>query len=137
MDNLPTVIMEAMASGLPVVSTDLAGVPEMVASGETGLLVTPHDPANLAAAMQKLLLDAAAARQFGAAGQNRAASQFAIPATTRSLKHLLVGFGSASPPLSAIRKDPQLLWRWGAARMRIGRRNPELWRLESKGDSTL
>ena len=43
-DNLPTVIMEAMACGLPVVSTRVAGVPEMIADGEDGLLVPAHDP---------------------------------------------------------------------------------------------
>src|SRR5204863_235159 len=41
MDNLPTVIMEAMATGLPVVSTDLGGIPEMVIENETGFLVQP------------------------------------------------------------------------------------------------
>ena len=43
-DNLPTVIMEAMASGLPCVSTRLAGVPEMVIDGDTGLLTGERDP---------------------------------------------------------------------------------------------
>ena len=43
MDNLPTVIMEAMATGLPVVSTNIGGIPEMVVENETGFLVQPGD----------------------------------------------------------------------------------------------
>ena len=51
-DNLPTVIMEAMACGVPVISTRLAGVPEMIDDGEDGHLVAPRDPAALAGAME-------------------------------------------------------------------------------------
>jgi len=43
MDNLPTVIMEAMATGLPVVSTNIGGIPEMIIENETGFLVQPSD----------------------------------------------------------------------------------------------
>src|SRR5216117_4413338 len=50
MDNLPTVIMEAMATGLPVISTDVAGIPEMVVQNETGFLVGPGDALRLAGA---------------------------------------------------------------------------------------
>ena len=45
MDNLPTVIMEAMATGLPVVSTNIGGIPEMVIEDQTGFLVQPGDAA--------------------------------------------------------------------------------------------
>ena len=53
MDNLPTVIMEAMASGLPVISTSIGGVPEMVVNNQTGFLVSPDDPSALADAIEK------------------------------------------------------------------------------------
>ncbi len=52
---LPTVILEAMASGKPVVSTNVGGVPEIVIDGETGILVPPRDPESLARAILALL----------------------------------------------------------------------------------
>ena len=61
-DGLPTVLLEAMAVGLPVVSTDVVGIPELVRDGETGLLAPEADPEALARAMSRLL-DADALRQ--------------------------------------------------------------------------
>ena len=54
-DGMPTVILEAMARGLPVISTDVVGISEAVRSGRTGLLVPPDDPAGLATAIGELL----------------------------------------------------------------------------------
>src|SRR5207249_11415788 len=62
MDNLPTVIMEAMATGLPVISTNIGGIPEMVVENETGFLVQPDHPSELACAFDKLLNDPALAQ---------------------------------------------------------------------------
>lgn len=58
-DGLPTVLIEAMALGLPVVSTDVVGIPELVRDDRTGLCVAEGDPAALADAMQRLLGDTA------------------------------------------------------------------------------
>ena len=55
MDNLPTVIMEAMAAGLPVVSTPLGGIPEMIELGVNGELVPERDPEALSAALERLI----------------------------------------------------------------------------------
>jgi glycosyltransferase involved in cell wall biosynthesis len=71
-ENQPMVILEAMALGLPVIGTDLGGIPEQLGNGETGLLVGPDDPQALAAAMQQLLTDPAAARTMGDAARQRA-----------------------------------------------------------------
>jgi glycosyltransferase involved in cell wall biosynthesis len=55
MEGLPLVLVEALASGLPVVATDLSGVPELIDDGATGLLARPGDPAALRAALERLL----------------------------------------------------------------------------------
>lgn len=89
MDNLPTVIMEAMAAGLPVISTPLAGVPEMVQDGATGELVPPRDPTSLAAAITRLLADPGKAAQLGARGRLAAAEKFSSEANVRSLVALI------------------------------------------------
>ncbi len=88
MDNLPTVIMEAMAAGLPLVSTPISGVPEMVRDGQTGLLVPEHAPTALAAALADLLTQPEQARLLGAAGRTRATELFAIEESVRSLRSL-------------------------------------------------
>jgi glycosyltransferase involved in cell wall biosynthesis len=85
MDNLPTVIMEAMAAGLPVVSTNVGGVPEMVLHNETGLLVSPDDPAALVDAIEKFVVDPALARKFGHAGYERSQALFSIEKNVREL----------------------------------------------------
>jgi glycosyltransferase involved in cell wall biosynthesis len=57
-DGLPTVLLEAMALGTPCVSTDVAGIPEVLHDGETGLQVKQNDPAELATALERLLTGA-------------------------------------------------------------------------------
>jgi starch synthase len=68
--------VEAMAFGLPVVGSRIEAIPEIVAHGETGLLVPPGDPAALADALTTLLADPARARRMGAAGRARVAERF-------------------------------------------------------------
>jgi glycosyltransferase involved in cell wall biosynthesis len=91
MDNLPTVIMEAMAAGLPVISTPLAGVPEMVQAGASGELVPERDPAALAHAIQQQLENPEHARVLGARGREIAAEKFSLEANVRALAEILAG----------------------------------------------
>lgn len=105
-DNLPTVIMEAMMSGVPVVSTTVAGIPEMIDDGRTGRLVAPSCPAALAAGIREILADPVKAREWGDNGQRFARDTFDIRRTTRALKHLLVREGGVVPPPEALRLDP-------------------------------
>ena len=69
-------ILEAMATGLPVVATDVGGTAEVVVHGETGLLVPPGDPIALADALGALLANPARAEAFGHAGRARAEAHF-------------------------------------------------------------
>jgi glycosyltransferase involved in cell wall biosynthesis len=84
-DILPTVITEAMACRLPVVSTRVSGIPEMVAHGETGLLVEPGDHHALADAIMELSVDPARRRSMGEAGRARAEKLFSLGVTARQL----------------------------------------------------
>lgn len=87
-DNLPTAIMEAMAAGLPVVSTFVGGIPEMVAHGETGFLVQPGDATSLADAIELVIIDLALARKLGARGRERAEELFSIEKNVRELREM-------------------------------------------------
>ncbi len=111
-DNLPTVIMEAMACGVPVLSTRVAGVPEMISDDCDGLLVPPGDPPALAAAAERLLAAPELADRLRAEGQRTARGKFAIENTTRELKHLLARRAGLTIPHAALQQDPALGRRW-------------------------
>ena len=88
MDNLPTAIMEAMACALPVVSTDVGGVGEMVRDGETGLLVSQNDPIATAEALNRLITNPELAQSFGRKGRERAKEVFSIEKNVRALREI-------------------------------------------------
>jgi len=73
---LGIVNLEAMACGCAVVASAVGGIPEVVADGETGLLVPPGDEATLAAAMNELIGDPARAAGLGSRGRQRAVAEF-------------------------------------------------------------
>jgi glycosyltransferase involved in cell wall biosynthesis len=70
------VIAEAMAVGLPVVSTDVGAIPEVVIDSETGILVSPDSPSELASAVDVLLSNRTKLNEFGLNGRNRATAHF-------------------------------------------------------------
>lgn len=88
-DNLPTVIAEAMFTGIPCISTTVAGVPEMIAHEQTGLLVKSRDVLALAGAIEQLIRDPLLAAKLGANGRNFARQHFAIDSTVKELRTLL------------------------------------------------
>jgi len=90
MDNLPTVIMEAMATGLPVVSTKIGGIPEMVVESETGFLVQPGDVVALADAIETSIGNLSLAQKLGRAGHERAEKLFSIEKNVRELCTLIL-----------------------------------------------
>jgi glycosyltransferase involved in cell wall biosynthesis len=68
--------MEAAASGLPVIATDIRGCRQAVTDGQSGLLVPPHDPARLAKAIEELVVDPELRQRMGAAGRRKAEAEF-------------------------------------------------------------
>ncbi len=77
-ETFPNVLLEAMASGLPVVSTDVGSVRELVSDGESALVVPPEDPDRLARAIDDLLSNAEKSRSFGATGRRIVEERFTI-----------------------------------------------------------
>ena len=89
MDNLPTVILEAMNAALPVVSTRLAAVPEMVDEGITGFLVDECDASALADAVGHILKMPDCGQAIGRAGKDYAEKKFSVVQTVSSLMSLI------------------------------------------------
>lgn len=94
-DALSRVVLEAMAAGRPVVGTSVGGTPELIAHGETGLLVPRRDPAALAAALGRLLDDPGLAARLGAAGRRRVETVFSPEASVDRLLALYAAVRAA------------------------------------------
>jgi glycosyltransferase involved in cell wall biosynthesis len=88
-DIFPTVILEAMTSARPVVSTTLAGIPESVVNKETGLLVPAGESRLFADALETLCRDAELRARYGAAGRARVEQHFQVEITVRPLIEML------------------------------------------------
>lgn len=100
-DSFPRVVMEAMCHGIPVVATRVDGIPEMVADGETGLLVEPEDVAGFAEAVQRLLQDPALRMRMGEAGRQRAEQLFAPAKYAVAMNRIYAGLGAGAVPRGA------------------------------------
>jgi glycosyltransferase involved in cell wall biosynthesis len=90
-DILPTVILEAMAIGRPVVSTQLVGVPEMVLDGETGLLVPPGDSMSMANALDALIQQPSISQRMAVAGRQWFLQRFTLDHSAGALEQLFKG----------------------------------------------
>ena len=101
-DGIPTVLLEAMASEVPVVSTTVSGIPELVESGRDGLLVPPGSPAMLADAIDQLLLDNNLRRNLGRAGRAKVSERFSIHRSTEQLVRLFQPEGNHENSLSVL-----------------------------------
>jgi len=75
-DGIPTVILESLAHGVPVVATDVSGISEVIRPGETGWLAPPDDPLALAQAVREALADPAEARRRAQAGRELVGREF-------------------------------------------------------------
>ena len=105
-EGLPVVLMEAMATGLPVVASRITGVPELVQPGENGLLVAPGRADELADALAELLGAPAARRaELGLAGRRKVEAEFAIDRTAERLLEIfeeLVPADRREPPRAPV-----------------------------------
>jgi colanic acid/amylovoran biosynthesis glycosyltransferase len=89
-EGIPVALMEAMAAGVPVISTSTTGIPELVVDGETGLLVPPRDVVSLADAIERLLNDDELADRLREAAYLKVAAEFEIGANARQIEgHML------------------------------------------------
>jgi glycosyltransferase involved in cell wall biosynthesis len=92
-DGIPTVLLEAMASGLPVVSTPVSGIPELIETGRDGLLVPAKNPVTLAHALGRLLDDAALRDRLALAARAKIQERFTIDRSTEQLMALFQNGG--------------------------------------------
>jgi glycosyltransferase involved in cell wall biosynthesis len=98
-EGMSNALLEAMATGRPVVATAVGGTGEIVADERTGLLVPPADPAVLAAAVQRLLYDRPMAAQLAAAGQEFVSREFGARARVAELERLyMAALGARRAP---------------------------------------
>jgi len=89
MDGIPNTLIEAMALGIPVVTTSLSGIPELVIDGVTGVVVSPDDPDELAAGLRKVIEDPEAARRRAVAGLAKVGAEFDIACSAAAMASLL------------------------------------------------
>jgi glycosyltransferase involved in cell wall biosynthesis len=86
-EGIPVVLMEAMASGVPVVASGISGIPELVEDGKTGLLVPPRDPSALASALHRLHDDPAFRESLARAGREMVEREFDVRKNAGDLVH--------------------------------------------------
>jgi glycosyltransferase involved in cell wall biosynthesis len=89
MDGIPNTLIEAMALGIPVVTTAVSGIPELVIDGVTGVVVEPGDPGDLAAGLQRVIEDPEAARKRAAGGLAKVSAEFDIADSAAAMVSLL------------------------------------------------
>jgi glycosyltransferase involved in cell wall biosynthesis len=117
-DVFPTVILEAMASALPVVSTTVAGIPEAVVNKETGLLVPADESGLFADALEILCRDGELRARYGSAGRARIEDNFQVETTVRPLVELFEKqrhaqtLAVSAPPPSSRKRIAYLIDRW-------------------------
>ena len=89
-DALPTVLIEALAAGVPVVTTNVGGIPEIIEHGKNGVLVNPADPQQLADACIQLLSNEDKRRELSTAGFETAKEKFDVRTQVEHLKGIYI-----------------------------------------------
>ena len=102
-DGTPNSLLEAMAKGIPVVSTRLSGIPEIIEDGIDGLLVPPNDAHALTGAIARIATDSQLAESTRLAGQRTARTRFTIDRTVDGFLHSLDPVADDPPQTSPVR----------------------------------
>jgi glycosyltransferase involved in cell wall biosynthesis len=97
-DGVPVALMEAMALGVPVVSTRVSGIPELVRHGENGLLAEERDPVGLADAIERLLDDDVLRRRLRQAARDHVIGEFDINRSGQGMLELFDRYAARSVP---------------------------------------
>jgi glycosyltransferase involved in cell wall biosynthesis len=95
-EGLPVVLMEAMAMELPVVATQIMGVPELVEHGISGVLVPPGRSDLLGVALARLAADPALRATMGAAGRRKVVNEHDVQGSAQELENLYRQLGAAA-----------------------------------------
>jgi glycosyltransferase involved in cell wall biosynthesis len=88
-EGVPVVLMEALAAGTPTVATRIAGIPELIEDGVTGLLTPPGEPAATAQAARRLLEDPELRNRIAAAGREKVEREFDLKTEGERLAHIM------------------------------------------------
>jgi glycosyltransferase involved in cell wall biosynthesis len=105
-DGIPTVILEAMAFGVPVVSTRVSGIPEAVVNARNGLVTDPEDAGALAESIQRLLIDVELADRLALAARAHVEKEFNLKTNAGALRKLFVRSLKGWPPPEETRRSP-------------------------------
>jgi glycosyltransferase involved in cell wall biosynthesis len=107
-DGIPNVLLEAMAMEIPVVSTDVSGIPEVVEHGVNGMIVPPEDACALAASIATLIGDCELRARLGQAGRAIVARRFSNEANLTLVRDLLLRAARREPASSTTKASVQL-----------------------------
>jgi len=116
-DGIPTVLLEAMALGVPVISTSVSGIPEAIEDGVDGFLVPPGDVEALATRLRTLLLESAVAERFALAGRTRVGLQFDQRQNAGILRKLFERSRRGWPALEATMPTTESATDWPGSEM--------------------
>ena len=107
-EGVPVSLLEAMAAGCPVIASAIGGIPDVIRDGENGLLVPPGDPAALAAALSRLLVDRELACRLAARGRETVRERHGVQRSLDQLGRIYAALGVRTGKASRPESMPTL-----------------------------